>query len=183
MSAARRCQASCRFVLCPPHLVAVIWFPVAVGRAHVSTCTWAVSEHLWEKLCSNTNPELRCRLAIIPAAENKQQLKAACCQDGRLGPLPSTLQTVRRRSFTRWECSVSGAREKASGEETPPQTQPEAQVRVSGDARQRNIWQSEESQGKIRQTGKNKYSPFLFNMNLYCHFTVWSDCVHICSQY
>lgn len=49
---------------------------------------------------------------------------------------------------------VPDFREKTSGEETPPQTQPEAQVRVSGDAREGNLRQSEESQGKVRQAGE-----------------------------
>lgn len=46
-------------------------------------------------------------------------------------------------------------REEASREETPPQTQPEAQVRVPGDARERNIWEGEESQGTVWSTGKD----------------------------
>lgn len=47
-----------------------------------------------------------------------------------------------------------GSREKASREETPPQTQPEAQVRVPGDPGERNLRQSEESQGKVSQAGE-----------------------------
>lgn len=70
------------------------------------------------------------------------------------------LSTVCRNSLAGgthrgWRRScVSGAGEEASREEASPQTQPEAQVRVPGDTRQRNLRQSEESQGKIRETGE-----------------------------
>lgn len=49
---------------------------------------------------------------------------------------------------------VPGFCEKTGGEETPPQTQPEAQVRVPGNPRERNLRQSEESQGEVRQAGE-----------------------------
>lgn len=49
---------------------------------------------------------------------------------------------------------VPDFREKTSGEETPPQTQPEAQVRVPGNPRERDLRQGEESPGEVRQAGE-----------------------------
>lgn len=51
---------------------------------------------------------------------------------------------------------MPGDGEETSREETPPQTQPEAQVRVHGDPRQRNLRQGEEGRGEIGPTGEHR---------------------------
>lgn len=158
----------------PKHLVVLICCTAGVSSySHVYVnCTWA---QLGATCSNNNNGGPRGGMRFI--WEHTPEETTTLCQDAELTCCPSSVKptAVCWGSFTgwkssRWESSVPGDGEETSREETPPQTQPEAQVRVPGDARERNLWQSEEGQGTIRSTGKDRYQ------HSFITFYLWAKC-------
>lgn len=116
------------------------------GRLHLSKSNFADRNAFSER-------HLRPNVKLQRQTPLRRHGRRACCP-AVLQPRSVCRGRLIQRKHPCRDTSVPGAREKASREETPPQTQPETQVRVSGDSGQRDIRQSEESQRKIRQTGK-----------------------------